>query len=93
MIAKYQDKFYDVIDTGDGFSLISDKPHKDFKAGEGYYYHNMTLKDIEETTFKSGQMPVKVPTEKQKRDFEKDLNYVNECLKVVGPEYLDKIFE
>lgn len=93
MIAKYNNRFYDVIDTGDGFSLISDTHDKGFKNAEGYYYHDMTLKDIEETIFKSGQMPVKAPTKKQKRDFERHLDYVSDCLKIVGPEYLDKVFE
>lgn len=94
MIAKYCGKFYDTIDVGDGrITLIAGHSVKGFKKGEGYYYRDMTEKDIEQTTFKAGEMPPEKPTKEEQEDFEKALKYAADCLHALGSDYLDQIFQ
>lgn len=94
MIAKYRGKFYDTIDVGDGrITLIAGHPVKGFKKGEGYYYRDMTEKDIEKTTFKVGKMPVEKPTKEEQDAYKKRLEYAKNCLHTLGEDYFNCIFQ
>lgn len=53
----------------------------------------MTEKDIEETTFKAGEMPPHKPTKEEKQAFDKHLQKVSARLHQLGPEYLDSLFK
>ena len=93
MIAKYHGKYYDTIDWGEGIWLISSEPVEGFENDGPYYSRKMTEKDIEETTFKAGEMPPHKPTKEEKQAFDKHLQRVSARLHQLGPEYLDSLFK
>lgn len=94
MIAKYCGKFYDTIDVGDGrITLIAGHPVKGFKKGEGYWYRDMNEGDIEQTTFKAGEMPVEKPTKEEQDAYKRRLEYAKNCLHTLDENYFNRIFQ